>query len=356
MFGKIYYIIKNMNENNVLQQLDGSTKYTYIRVASNELNILSKKLQISYEVPFCDILPSGMSAISTCLLSIINYHSNDNIRILYGSELYCDTPRLFDNIKYSHGNIYLVEIDIKNQQYTGIDKGINIIFLESCSNPNSYHCNYKQIRKFKKRYPNTIVIIDNTWLTHVLHNPFLENCVDFVVMSLTKYYSGGNCICGAILTNTEQYESRIFNHIKVHGLHVSPYVCQIVSDNIETIDDRIKLSSSNTIEILDKIKNTDKYKQNLITVIHPYIRNENIYNGLYPSVFTIIVNNMNKSKFFWLSKNIDMDFKTSFGSATTRVDTFPYYNKHENSLRIRFAIGYQKRISKDFTNICKFYE
>ena len=41
-------------------------------------------------------------------------------------------------------------------------------------------------------------MVDNTWLTSSVFNPF-DFDIDIVVTSLSKYYSAGSCIGGAII-------------------------------------------------------------------------------------------------------------------------------------------------------------
>lgn len=42
------------------------------------------------------------------------------------------------------------------------------------------------------------MIVDNTWLTSTIFNPFDFKHVDIVVSSMSKYYSAGSCIGGAV--------------------------------------------------------------------------------------------------------------------------------------------------------------
>ena len=70
--------------------------------------------------------------------------------------------------------------------------------MESCSNPTGKMVKWEKIKEFKNKFKNLTVIVDNSWLSCYIFNPFLFD-VDVVLNSLTKYYSGGTAICGAIL-------------------------------------------------------------------------------------------------------------------------------------------------------------
>jgi cystathionine beta-lyase/cystathionine gamma-synthase len=78
------------------------------------------------------------------------------------------------------------------------------------------------------------VVVDNTWLTEVVFNPFALD-VDFVVMSLTKYYSGGNAIAGAVVSNNENVIDKIIESNICNGFHISPYTCKVINANIKNM-------------------------------------------------------------------------------------------------------------------------
>jgi cystathionine beta-lyase/cystathionine gamma-synthase len=52
----------------------------------------------------------------------------------------------------------------------------------------------------RARFPGMLVVADNTWLTHVLHSgDELRAYADLAVLSLTKHYSAGLVIVGAVV-------------------------------------------------------------------------------------------------------------------------------------------------------------
>ena len=101
------------------------------------------------------------------------------------------------------------------------------------------------------------IIVDNTWLTHVIYNP-LNNNADIVVISLTKYYSGGHAIAGAVLTNHTDIYDIMIEHNRCMGYHVSPHNCEIVFQNIVTLNERIINSSKLTMKVAQYLKNHKK--------------------------------------------------------------------------------------------------
>lgn len=197
-------------------------------------------------------------------------------------------------------------------------------------------------------HKNLFVVVDNTWLSHIILNPF-DYGADIVVTSLTKYYSAGKCIAGAIMARCGIYLD-IVNH-------VSPINCQIVLDNIPTMNDRICKSSKITLDVIRSINN--------IKIYHPAIKDHPSYkkgtkffkNGLYPSVFAFTLPLPKKDTFIWMNKINDIDKQTSFGSNNTKFDTYPKFLT-KNSTLCRLSIGYEDnpksiidKLTKAFKNI-----
>jgi cystathionine beta-lyase/cystathionine gamma-synthase len=337
--------------NMVIQKDSKHGGYKYIRTSSDENYELSAKMKEMYGCRNALITSSGMNAISTLLHTLLLSNKGKRVNVVYSSEMYCDTSRLILYLK----NIYdfaFHEFDIKNHetellQYARAHNNkneINILFTESCSNPNGIMIDYQTIDQIKKGSTTGvvfssgcwIVIIDNTWLTHIGQNPLSYGCVDYVVTSLTKYYSAGNCIGGCIMTNHD--DQQIDKYIRVNGLHVSPVNLKIVTDNLGGMVERMTKSSNATKYLLDRL--TVLVKKYNITINHPYVSQKNVkYLQLYPSVFTMNIANVAKNKVVKILSDSTIDYITSFGGEKSRFDPYPKVEKNK-SMTIRLAVGY----------------
>lgn len=326
--------------------------YKYNRSASNDSIKLSHVLAKRYHVKKCFILPSGMSAIYSSIQSILHFCQCKNIahqiNIIYSSELYCDTPESIAYITTIYNSVRRYCIDITQNtsiiKLFGELKGqFNILFVESCSNPSGYIMDYSIIPQLRELSCQLVVIVDNTWLTDCIFNPF-EYGADIVVMSLTKYYSGGCAIGGAVLT-MGQYDWYISEHIKRTGLHVSPHNSKIISDRVSTMDDRIRHSSCTTIEVLKMLETNHK----ILSISHPAINTHPSHSmaikyfnsGLWPSVFTIWVNTSKVNALKIMQESHLIEHKTSFGGKLSRTDPWPH--EYNGSTMCRIAIGYDDK-------------
>ncbi|XWV26378.1 hypothetical protein QJ857_gp0695 [Tupanvirus soda lake] len=299
------------------------------------------------------ICPSGMASISVCLNALLIDNKNELVNIIRGNELYCDTPRLIKQLhKIYNFNDYTVNVnnndEIINIFDTVANKQVNILFLESASNPSGDIFDFTIIQTLRKKSKKLFVVVDNTWLTHVIFNPF-EFDIDIVVTSLTKYYSGGKCIAGAIICK-KKYYSRMYDYIRFNGLHTSPLHCQMVIDTIPKMEERIIKTSTMTKHVAETMSHNTKF-----SVRHSSLPNDPSYfkalkfykkfNGetLYPSIISFSVPMKLDDAIFWMkSKNIS--YETSYGSSNTRFDPWP--EQCDDKTLCRLAIGFDDDIER----------
>ena len=82
--------------------------------------------------------------------------------------------------------------------------------------------NFTIIPKLRELSSKLYVIVDNTWVTSACFNP-LTHGADIVISSMSKHYSGGECIGGFIISPLD-FSKNLLNYIKINGDHVSlPY-------------------------------------------------------------------------------------------------------------------------------------
>jgi len=312
-----------------------SNGYYYNRSHSEFVDKLATKLCARYNAINCVISPSGMCAIST----VLNCLPKEKLNIIYGSELYVDTPRLIKFVAEMRENVSLFEIDVTDDAsllklFGNLRNNINVLFTESCSNPNGYMLNPDIIPKLRKLSSNMIYIVDNTWLTSAIYNPF-EHYADYVVTSLTKYYSCGTAMGGAILTNRNI--ENIMRWISIHGLHVSPYNAKLILENIDSVDIRIEASSDMTLKIIDTLKNSVKISHPSLKD-HPSNKLTRIYFKYYPSVFTFGIKASNNKVSKAIANSKIIEHKTSFGNEKSRLN--PWTSKQDDFVMCRISIGY----------------
>jgi len=285
-------------------------RYQYGRLRPPDRQKLAESMKLQYQCQHSVITTSGMHAIASLLHCLVQQNLSGSI--VYGNELFCDTSKLIRNLpkiyraKYDSFQIDVTDNDaifklFNNLHYS--DKLV-IMFIESCSNPNGFIFDWSIIPRLRSMVKKLVIVVDNTWLSSVCFNP-LTHGADYVVTSLTKYYSGGNAIGGAIMTNRSVDD--ITNWIwSLNGIHISPVNAQIIAKHIMSLKQRIANCSNLVTKVLDAIKDHPA----IAKLSHPNIESHPSHKHLHylkylPGVFTITVNTPIKKKLLkFLAKTI----------------------------------------------------
>jgi cystathionine beta-lyase/cystathionine gamma-synthase len=321
---------------------------------------LAQTIASSYEVnpknPILDavILTSGMNCLDNILASQLRY----SCAIFHGDELYCDTPRLINEYKNSDLIRKVVTFSVRqpmDQVLLLITKHLErfpndqiVIIIESCTNPSGEIFDFESLALIQKTIKNLLVVVDNTWLTHAIFNPFDYN-VDLVYESLSKYNSGGKRIGGVIVGRSDLIV-KSKNKIRLCGIHIETDVCEDLYKLFQGVNIRLTESSRLTLDFINRIKT----HPSVIHIFHPSMENNEHHerfvklkkrsHTLIPSVLLIWFhcNQQRTSKTnilkFCDQKNVGV--ATSYGGSRSRVDYY-FHPPKDNRILLRIAIGYE---------------
>jgi cystathionine beta-lyase/cystathionine gamma-synthase len=320
----------------------------YNRCNYTNLDKLNINLSKLYNCNNVLVTTSGIHSISTIILGLKNQYKLENINIIFSDNIYWESELIFNEYNKNESNIFLHKInDISIDYFNKFLKDQNnILFVESCSNPFGDIFDFRIIPELRKLSNKLTVIVDNTWLTSIIFNPF-DWDVDCIAISLTKYYSGGSAIAGSCLfRDSTLYEICKINNT-IMGIHISPVNIEIVNKNIINLKDRMIKSSNLLKKVVEEIKNNDNIK----FIYNPYLNtndshelskiffNKHNLDTLYPPILSISFYDFDKV--YEIIKKINiLENKTSFGSKYTRIDSW-YDNKC-----CRVAIGYDDNIER----------
>ena len=235
-------------------------KYTYGRNGTPTTESLSLSIAKLYNADGCVLAPSGMSAITTGLMSTIK--TNDHILVpdsVYGSTrrfVKEEFPRL--DIDYEFYN----SRDIAGLE-TLIKENTSAIYIETPGTYTFEIIDIEEVIRVCKKY-KLKSIIDNTWATALYFNP-LEFGVDIVIEAVTKYISGhSDIMMGAVVANDENIIS-LQRWTKNSGTYVSPDDVYLSLRGLRTLPLRLKQSSENSFAIAKYLETKKEVKK----VIHP---------------------------------------------------------------------------------------
>ena len=252
-----------------------STSYEYIDAEisryprySNTPNqeYLCKKIAALEETESAMILGSGMAAISTTLLSLLN--SGDHI--LFQNDIYGGTRNLaeaqFDRygIEYSFTDSLEVS-DFENE----IRDNTKVIYIESPSNPILKIVDIRAIAKLAKS-KGLISVIDNTFATPVIQKPSTMG-IDIILHSATKYFGGHSDICAGAVATTEDLKETIWSLSKNLGGSLSDYTVWLLERSMKTLSIRVKAQQENAMKLSKYLYDHDLTK----TVYYPGLPTHN---------------------------------------------------------------------------------
>ena len=222
----------------------GKGHYEYGRYGNPTVTIAERRLADLEGSEDCVVFSSGMSAITTTILSLVQ--SGDHIVITDDS--YKKT------LEFCRSYLKQFAIDctiVSFGNYEGLDRAIRkntrFIFSESPTNPYLNIFDLKKLKKIADKH-KVLTLIDSTFATPFNQRP-LEFGIDLVLQSCTKYLAGHNDIlAGAVMGKTELVD-RIRNLHKSMGGTIDPHCCYLLLRGLKTFPLRVAHQNESALGI-----------------------------------------------------------------------------------------------------------
>ncbi len=160
------------------------------------VKVLEEKIRILEGAEAATSFSSGMAAISNTLFA--NLSSGD--RVVAGKDTYGGTSKLFFEFLPQYDiEVVLCDTADHDQIEEEINKGCQLLYLETPTNPTLKIQNIKRLSNMGKKV-RSLIVVDNTLATPINQNP-LALGADLVVHSATKFLCGhsdalGGLVCG----------------------------------------------------------------------------------------------------------------------------------------------------------------
>ncbi len=208
---------------------------------------------------YCILTSSGMSAISTLLLSLLS----PGDAVMTQGNLYGGSTELLNTI-ISKNNIDILLEDLTNlsklEEIFKQNKNIKVIYFESPSNPTLSCTDIESLSKLSRKH-GKILVMDNTFSTALIQQP-LSLGVDYVIYSTTKFLNGhGNSIAGAILCKTVEKRKRIWNYMKLLGTNCNAFDAWLLHNGLKTLAIRMERHCSNALSLAKYLEAHSKVKR-----------------------------------------------------------------------------------------------
>jgi methionine-gamma-lyase len=218
--------------------------YFYTRYANPTLTALEEALAALEGGESALVFASGMAAISTALLSLVQ----SGEEVLAGASLYGGTTRLVRDVlpRFGVASRIVPLADLTRLQKVASPHSRVLVF-ESPTNPNVEVLDIAAVVA-SAHDAGLAVIMDNTFGTPVLQQP-LALGVDIVMHSLTKALSGHSDLMGGALVGPRQVLDRVRDGLKVFGGCMDPHPAFLVLRGIKTVHLRVARQCENALAL-----------------------------------------------------------------------------------------------------------
>ncbi len=229
---------------------------------------------------------SGLAAGAT-VLELLKSGSH----LVAVDDMYGGSWRLFEAVRKRSANLQVSYInpDLPETIDSKISDETKMIWIETPSNPLLKITDLTQIAKIAKTR-NIITVVDNTFCSPYIQRP-LENGIDVVIHSVTKYINGHSDMVGGIVVtkNPEIAEALEFLQNAV-GSILDPFSCFLALRGVKTLPLRMHQHCSNAEKIAHWLDQHPKVEK----VIYPGLNSHPQHkiattqmNGFYGAMISV---------------------------------------------------------------------
>jgi cystathionine gamma-synthase len=246
----------------------GKEHYEYGRYGNPTTKIAEQRLADLEGAQDCVVFSSGMSAITTTILSLVQ--SGDHIVITDDSY-----KKTLEFCRSYLKQFAIACTIVPFGDYELIDRSIRkntrFIFSESPTNPYLNIFDLVKIRKIADKH-GILTLIDSTFATPYNQRP-IEWGMDLVLHSCTKYLAGHNDIlAGAVLGRGELIE-KIRDLHKSMGGTIDPHCCYMLLRGLKTFPLRIRQQNESALRIAEWLEEHPKIRR----VYYPFLPSHRHY-------------------------------------------------------------------------------
>ncbi|STX29731.1 cystathionine beta-lyase [Legionella beliardensis] len=224
---------------------EGKTKHIYGRWSTPTSDIFCEALAELEQGLAAIVTCSGLAAITTCILALVNHDNH----IIINQTCYPSLMRFLNEFK----NKINLEIDIISaQELACIDNYLKpntkFVYLDI---PGTFCYEIPDVALVKKQIGSIPLIVDNTWATPYFFNP-LTLGADIVIHSTSKYIAGhSDSIMGSIVFKDENLYDNVLNTSRLLGQYAGADDLAIAYRGLKTLPVRMNQHYQHALHAAD---------------------------------------------------------------------------------------------------------
>ncbi len=190
------------------------------------------------------VTASGMSAISTALLSVLKSGEH----LLAQNGLYGGSHTFMTHELPDFGiEVDFVDVNAPAEWAHKVKPNTRAFYVESMTNPLLEVGDLPAVVEFA-RANGLVTLIDNTLATPVNFRP-IEIGFDLVVHSATKYLNGHSDIVAGVVIGSSELVNAVKRKLDHLGATLDPHACFLLSRGIKTLPLRMKQQNSTALAL-----------------------------------------------------------------------------------------------------------
>jgi len=246
----------------------GKEHFEYGRYGNPTAKIAEARLANLDGAEDCVVFSSGMSAITTTILSLVQ--SGDHIVITDDS--YKKTLEFCRSyLKQFAIGCTIVPFGDYRKLERAVRKNTRFIFSESPTNPYLNIFDLVKIKKIADRH-NVLTLIDSTFATPFNQRP-IEFGMDIVLQSCTKYLAGHNDILAGVVLGRKELIEKIRDLHKSMGGTIDPHCCYLLLRGLKTFPLRVAKQNQTALEVAKFLESHPRIKK----VYYPFLKSHPHY-------------------------------------------------------------------------------
>jgi methionine-gamma-lyase len=224
--------------------------FVYSRYHNPTVAEVQERLALIMNAEDALLLSSGMAAVSTAVLSVVQSGGT----IISSPGLYGGTYRFFRDILSNH-NIsvsYLPEDRLYNVADLAT-RNTRLVYLETPTNPILGVIDIRRmVAATREAEKNTggriLVMVDNTFGSSFNQNPFACGA-DVVVESATKYLGGHSDLLAGAVAGSKPFIDGVHTQMKYYGSCADPFAAYLLYRSLKTFALRVQRQNENALAL-----------------------------------------------------------------------------------------------------------
>ncbi len=220
--------------------------YAYSRLDSPNLRVVETRLARWEETEDALVFNSGMGAISTVFLSLLQ----PGDLVLHSAPVYGLTVTVLREILARFGvtaRAFRPGSSESDLEELVRDDRLAMVYVETPANPTIEIFDIELAASFAKKH-GALTVVDNTFLSPVLQKP-ARHGADLIVHSATKYLGGHNDITAGVVCGPFHLIDRLRHDRYRIGTTAQPHTASMLSRSVETLKIRVEHQTSSATSV-----------------------------------------------------------------------------------------------------------